>query len=683
LAYSGTGALPGAITYVLPGDSAATIQSKMNETQPGNSLVFTGGATYDFGGTTIVGKSGVTVWADGQVAINNAPGADTHGAFDFSGQSDWTIGGKAPGQGFVFNGSLIDATGASGNWTVGNCQFNHQQSSAWDGSAIRMNGASSGTIVNNDFTGVDGTVLGMYNLNKITISGNHFIDCWQPISIQEPLTTDTGLGQDIVIRNNVFLGTQRAAIEAGPATSGSEYFSGLVVDNNYFDNFNNLAEDGTLLAISLVGQSAENTTITNNFIRRGPADAGEIGVAIEMTGTGVVSGNTIADFSFAALTYQNGWNVSGNTVYNDGSSPYHGFANNGSGTGTFGVVTELTGSPIIPAMPARVVWGSIEGVVLTGDALANQLVGGAGNDTLNGGDGHDHLMGAAGADVMSGGSGNDTYVIVDAAGQVIEAADEGNDSVYTSVSYTLDAGQEIESLRAWGPADVILTGNETVNQVIGGAGTDTLNGGAGNDTLKGGTGPDVISGGTGDDTYVIDDAAGRVLEAVGEGRDVVYTTVSYTLDTGQEVESLRVTGTAGLTLTGNEIANELIGGEGNDTLNGGGGSDQLIGGAGGDRFLFTTPLVNGVSTTLSDFVPDTDDILLASSVFTAAGSVGALPAEAFFAGIAAQNPDERIIYDPTSGNLMYDSDGSGAAAATTFATLSPNLNLSAGDFHIV
>src|SRR4051794_11847681 len=115
MTYAGIGALPGSITYVLQSDNAATIQSKMDSVEPGSSLVFEHG-TYDFGGATIAGKSGVTVWADGPVVINNAPGAGSHGAFDFSGRSDWTVGGNSPGHGFIFDGSLIDATNASGNW---------------------------------------------------------------------------------------------------------------------------------------------------------------------------------------------------------------------------------------------------------------------------------------------------------------------------------------------------------------------------------------------------------------------------------------------------------------------------------------------------------------------------------------------------------------------------------------
>ena len=358
MAYSGKGALPGTITYVHAGDSAAVIQAKLDSVPAGNTLVFEKG-TYDFGGSTIVGKSGVTVWADGQVAIHNAPGANTGGAFDFAGQSDWTIGGKAPGKGFIFHGSLIDASNASGNWSIGNSQFHNQQPNGFDGSAIRMNGASSGTIVNNDFIGAGGNVVGMYNLNHIRIEGNHFIDCYEPISLQGPTNGDTSFGNDIVIARNVFLGTQRAAIEIGPAIlPGMEHFSGLVIDSNYFDNFNNIAESGTLLAISAVGQLSENTTITNNYISRGPNDAGEVGVAIEMTGTGEVSGNTIVNFAFAALAYQSGWNFHNNVVHNDGSGPYYGLANNGNGWGTFALSTEILALQA-PLLPVRALWGTV------------------------------------------------------------------------------------------------------------------------------------------------------------------------------------------------------------------------------------------------------------------------------------------------------------------------------------
>jgi Ca2+-binding RTX toxin-like protein len=342
------------ITYVLAGDSPATIQSKLNSLPTGGILMFSGGSTFDFRGTTITGKSGVTIWADGAVNIINAPGAGTKGAFDFSGKTDWTIRGRAPGQGFVFDRSLVNADDAS-RWAVGDCTFNNQASNGYDGSAIRMNGASFATVINNDFNGIAGNTLGMYNLDNVTFDGNHFTNCWEPIALQEPATANKSLGRNIVITRNVFLGTQRMAIEAGPSTLGSEYFSGLVIDNNFFDAFNNLAGPGTLVACSLVGQAAESTTVTNNFFRRGSANAGMLGIAIEFAGSGVVTGNTFWDFTYGAITYQSGWNVHDNTLYSDGSSPFYGFGRV-SGSGTFGPETYLSAPPAVPYQPVRMSW---------------------------------------------------------------------------------------------------------------------------------------------------------------------------------------------------------------------------------------------------------------------------------------------------------------------------------------
>src|SRR6185436_19951805 len=114
------------------------------------------------------------------------------------------------------------------------------------------------------------------------------------------------------------------------------------------------------------------------------------------------------------------------------------------------------------------------------------------------------------------------------------------------------------------------------------AGNDTLDGGAGNDDLNGGTGGDAMAGGAGDDIYMVDDAADQVIEAAGQGNDLVQASATFALGAGQEVESLRVYGSAGLTQTGNELNNQLIGGAAGDTLNGAGGNDYLEGGLGND-----------------------------------------------------------------------------------------------------
>src|SRR4029453_2371617 len=86
--------------------------------------------------------------------------------------------------------------------------------------------------------------------------------------------------------------------------------------------------------------------------------------------------------------------------------------------------------------------------VLTGNSANNTLTGGSGNDTLFGNAGNDTLNGGTGNDSLSGGAGDDTY-IVDATGDSLtENANEGTDTVQSSVTYTL--GAEVERLTLTG-----------------------------------------------------------------------------------------------------------------------------------------------------------------------------------------------------------------------------------------
>ncbi|MBB3162062.1 serralysin [Rhizobium laguerreae] len=208
----------------------------------------------------------------------------------------------------------------------------------------------------------------------------------------------------------------------------------------------------------------------------------------------------------------------------------------------------------------------------TGNALANTITGGAGNDVLNGG---------AGADTLIGGAGDDTYIVDNAGDSVAEAANEGIDTVRTTLaSYTL--GSDLENLTYIGTVAFTGTGNSLDNTLTGGAAIDTLSGGAGNDVLNGGAGADRLIGGAGDDTYIVDNAGDLITEAANEGIDTVRTNLSaYTL--GAAVENFTYTGRAAFAGTGNLLDNVITGGVGADSLAGAAGNDTLIGGAGADK----------------------------------------------------------------------------------------------------
>ncbi|MDK4733759.1 calcium-binding protein [Rhizobium sp. CNPSo 3490] len=235
----------------------------------------------------------------------------------------------------------------------------------------------------------------------------------------------------------------------------------------------------------------------------------------------------------------------------------------------------------------------------TGNALSNMITGDAGNDTLNGG---------GGADSLIGGAGDDTYIVDNAGDLVTEAADEGTDTVRTTLaSYRL--GSDVENLTYIGIGTVAFagTGNDLDNTILGGAGADTLDGKAGADSLI---------GGAGNDTYIVDDGGDVVTEGLNAGTDLIKTVLSsYTL--GNNVENLLFTGSGSFTGTGNALANTITGGAGNDTLDGGAGNDTLDGGAGNDIYV-----VDSASDVIKEAVgAGTDEIRTGLAAYSIAALV--------------------------------------------------------------
>ncbi len=120
------------------------------------------------------------------------------------------------------------------------------------------------------------------------------------------------------------------------------------------------------------------------------------------------------------------------------------------------------------------------------------------NDDFIGTSGPDTLVGTSGADAMTGLAGNDTYTVNNAGDLVIEALNQGTDTVQASIFYTLP--NNVENLLLTGTGNLNGTGNGLNNQITGNSGNNNLNGAAGNDTLIGGAGNDNLNGAAGIDT---------------------------------------------------------------------------------------------------------------------------------------------------------------------------------------
>ena len=381
------------------------------------------------------------------------------------------------------------------------------------------------------------------------------------------------------------------------------------------------------------------------------------------------------------------------------------------------------------------------------DNFSGDNFGGTGNDSLSGGAGDDNLNGGLGRDTLVGGAGNDTYAVGSADTITIEQANEGNDIVNSSISYTL--GANLERLTLVSTANISGTGNALNNIILGNsgnnflsglAGNDSFNGLDGNDTIRGGTGNDTLGGGNGNDVLQGDEGndilnGGAGIDRVevnfvgnitltnssvtGDGIDTltgIETAELFTFDQGGSNNTIDASDfTLGsVTLDGGLGNNALLGGSGNDflegeggndTLTGGSGADTLFGGAGNDllidgggndQFLFST----GRTFTSSDLGFDTiddlnigsDKIVLSKTTFDALGSaVGGnlsnLEFEAVDSFFELFSSNAEITYNFVTGDLAYNPNGSVVVGGNSGEALIANLvgdpNISATDILVV
>ena len=272
-----------------------------------------------------------------------------------------------------------------------------------------------------------------------------------------------------------------------------------------------------------------------------------------------------------------------------------------------------------------------------------------------------------------------------------------------SFSYTLSGGSSALvtiAIEGQTSAEDVVRGDPNANTLIAVLYGQTLKGQAGADTLDDNGLAATLNGGADNDTYRISNSATVLSEAIGGGTDQVRTSLSsFTL--ADNVENLYYIGSTssfsgygnaeaniiegggfGDLLIGYAGADSLIGGDGNDVLQGGKGSDQLTGGTGADQFRFDTSILRGDVDTITDFEFGVDQIQLSRAVFSAL-DLGALSATAFVNGAAAQDSDDRIIYDAATGSLYYDADGNGAGAAIKFASVTPQMPLDESAFVII
>lgn len=121
------------------------------------------------------------------------------------------------------------------------------------------------------------------------------------------------------------------------------------------------------------------------------------------------------------------------------------------------------------------------------------IQGFGGNDKITTTSENDYIDGGVGADIMNGGRGDDTYIVDNLKDMVKESANQGNDTIITTLNtFSLAKLPNVENLTYEGYVDADLTGNKQNNIIKAADGHDNLYGGLGNDTLTGGAGEDAF-----------------------------------------------------------------------------------------------------------------------------------------------------------------------------------------------
>lgn len=257
----------------------------------------------------------------------------------------------------------------------------------------------------------------------------------------------------------------------------------------------------------------------------------------------------------------------------------------------------------------------------TGNSLANTIIGNSGANVI---------AGAGGADTMAGGTGNDVYLVNSARDQVIEYADEGIDSVRSSVAYVLP--DNVEILIIEGTNGIRGTGNELANTITGNV--------AGN-VIDGGAGADVMIGGSGNDTYIVDDIADQVLENVNEGSDTVKASVSYRLP--DNTENLTLLGADALSGAGNSANNVLTANAEGSTLAGLAGNDTYV--------------VDYVGVRILELIDEGSDTVKSSVNLALADNVENLTLTGTSPINGIGNALNNVLTGNTAANILYGAEG--------------------------
>jgi RTX calcium-binding nonapeptide repeat (4 copies) len=455
----------------------------------------------------------------------------------------------------------------------------------------------------------------------------------------------------LTVTNTEFASNRAGGGDGGVGSNGMSGFGGPALDGYP-------GGDGGLAAAAILNLASGELVLNNVALRDGAAEGGSggtggDGMLYPLGGAG--DGGDGGDGGAASAGIVNYGNASGDARAYVGSSLGGPGGAGGIGATPFGdpYSFSFNGANGIPGatdgalvnsgggLVTITIFGTQSVDVFTGTAAVDRyngfggddaIAGLAADDILAGGAGKDSIDGGTGADTMTGGLGNDTYYVDAAGDQVIEALNQGYDTINTSLlAYTL--GANLERANFTGAGNFVGRGNALANRLQGAAGNDKFIADAG--------GADIYSGGTGSDSMDFrSSAAGAVLNFIAKvhgGAALGDTFSSVEKYFGSNAGGDTMTAGTGVsnfsgfggddTLTGNISIDRLSGGDGDDaidggangdTIQGGKGNDILAGGSGADLFLYVETAASGGWG--ADTVTDWEDGIDLIKVHTPAAS---------------------------------------------------------------
>ncbi len=182
-----------------------------------------------------------------------------------------------------------------------------------------------------------------------------------------------------------------------------------------------------------------------------------------------------------------------------------GAEDDGQKAATSFMLTILDGSTIDGTNDGETITGTIQGDLIRAFGGSDTVNASTGADLVDGGTGNDALYGEFGDDIISGGADNDFLAGGDGADLLFGEA--GNDQ--------LDGGQGNDRLEGGDGSDILFGGAGGSDEMIGGAGDDTI-------FLNTFVGEQSGDGGEGDDVFVVIGRVAATTITTGSGSDRIY-----------------------------------------------------------------------------------------------------------------------------------------------------------------